>query len=426
MKCKTFTFCVLLICLSVWCFCCLTFAAEKSKYEGQTVRIAMVWESREEALKNMTEEFEEKTGIKVVIDLMGNQDMKPKLLSLMQTKSPDYDIVQFDYSLLPFCVESGWLVDITDWVERDKAEVQPEDFHPALLQSHALYENRWYGFPLHVNSGAFFYRTDIFNEMGFKAPTDWEDVIDKAKVINEKYAPEVNGIAFMAAPDAFVSIWFQCMLASQGLDYYDANFKPLINTPGGEKAMDILMEFGKYAPKGFAAHSIDQVYSAMSQGNVAMCPGFSSGWFLFQDPKNSKVVDKVSIMANPGGNTILGGWFLAISAFGKNKEAAWEWLKWATSMEMEKRLLGNMECPRLSILKDPELQDKYPNNKVFYEALETNPLKMPMVKSVVELWMKAGVPLNEALTGITEPKEALERIHNDFTEVLKRDGYLKE
>ncbi|MCX6089286.1 MAG: sugar ABC transporter substrate-binding protein [Candidatus Atribacteria bacterium] len=420
-------FIVMIMLCFVMIFSGWVLAQEKSKYAGQTIHVAMAWEPREEALKNLTKEFEEKTGIKVVVDLLGNVDMKPKMLSVLQAKSSEYDVVQFDYALMPFCVDSGWLLDLTDWVNRDSKEVQPDDFHPALYNTHIKYKDRWYGFPLHVNSGCLFYRTDIMKEMGFEPPKNWDEAMKDIKAINEKYAPNPYGISFMGAPDPLLAIEFQSLLTSQGVDYYDKKtFEPQVNTPGGEKALNILLEMKKYAPEGVTGYSLDQSYDAFAQGKAAMSFGFTHGVWFFADPAKSKVVGKFDVMALPGGHSILGGWFVAISQFSSNKEAAWEWVKWATSEEMERKLLGNMECPRLSILKDPEVQKKWPNNKVFFETLEQSPTIMPQIKSIVELWMKCAVTLNEVLNGSIEPKPALERMDQEFREILSRDGYLKQ
>ena len=403
------------------------FVSGAGSKEKMTIHVAMVSESREAALKSLESDFEQKTGIKADIELIGNMDMKPKMLAAMQSKSSDYDIVQFDYGLLGFCAESGWLYDLTDLVKRDSKEVQPEDFHPVLLKTHIMYKDRWYGMPLHVNNGAFFYRKDIFKEMGFGEPKNWDDVISDAKAINQKYAPNTYGIAFMGAPDVFPGIIFHGLLISQGGDLYDrGTFKPMANTPAGERAMNILLELKKYAPPGVSAYSLDQVYQSFAQGTAAMAFAFTNGWWFFNDPKNSKVVGKVEEMSNPGGGSIIGGWFLGVSQFSQHKEAAWKWLKWATSADMERRLLGNMECPRLSILKDPEVQKKWPNDRVYYETLENSPTAMPQSKSFVEIYLKVATIVNEVLIGTLDPKKALQQIDTELRDIFIKDGNLSK
>jgi len=401
--------------------------AKEREFAGETIYVAMIYEPREEALKKMTSEFEKKTGIKVVVDLLGFEDLVTKTLASSQAKTGEYDIMQLNYMELPFYGSSGWLYDLTSWVRRDAIEVRPDDFHHVLYPTHIKYRDKWYGMPMHVNSEVLFYRKDIFDEMGFDAPKNWDDTILKAKAINEKYAGKLYGITFMGAPDAQLGIEFHSLLASQGGDFYDKNtYEPLIDTPEGAKAMSILQNLVKYAPPGVSGYALDANYNAFAQGQAAMCVAWTTGVFFFGDPKQSKIVDKWEVMSLPGGYSILGGWSIVISEYSEHKGAAWEWIKWATSYDMERKLLGNMESPRLSILLDPKVQKDWPNNRVFLETLEKSPTIMPQVKVAIELWQKSAIAANEVEIGITKPKEALKRLQKEFTDIMTQAGYLKK
>jgi len=400
--------------------------AKEREFAGETIYVDMIYEPREEALKKMTPEFEKKTGIKVVVDLLGFEDITTKNLTSCQAGIGGYDVIQTVYFELPFYASSGWLYDLTHWVRRDAMEVWPDDFHPFLYGSHIKYRDKWYGMPMHVNSEVLFYRKDIFDEIGFSAPKNWDDTILKAKAINEKYAPKLYGITFMGAPDVQLGAEFISLLASQGGYFYDKiTYRPTIDTPEGEKAMKILQDMVRYAPPGVTGYALDANYNAFAQGQAAMCIAWTTGVFFFGDPKQSKIVDKWEVMSLPGGYSTLGGWTLNIPKYSKHKEAAWEWIKWATSPAMERKLLGNMECPRLSILLNPEVQKKWPNNRVFYQSLEKSPTNWPQVKPSIELLQKAAIAANEVEIGMTKPKEALKRLQKEFTDIMTKAGYLK-
>lgn len=423
----------LIIALFVLFTASLLLTAAKSKkgagkpFAGTTINIALIDEPREQALKQMTPEFEEKTGMKVVVDLLGFEPLVTKELTASQGQTGEYDVMQIVYFEVPVYASAGWLYDLTSWVERDKKEVQPDDIHPVLRDAHATYNGRWYGMPMHVNSHAFFYRKDIFKEMGLKPPKSWDEAVSHAKAINQKYAPKLYGITFMGAPDIQLGAEIMELMASQGGYFYNKKtYEPTVNSPAGLKAFQLLRELVKWAPPGVTGYALDANYNAFAQGQAAMCVAWTTGVFFFNDPTKSKIVDKWEVMSMPGGATLQGGWSIAVSEYSKKKEAAWEWIKWTTSLAMEKRLLGNMETPRISLLKDPEIQKKYLNNKAFYRALEGGPVHWPQIRGSIEILSKAAQIGNEVEIDTKTPERAVKELNEQIKQLLIKQGYLKE
>jgi multiple sugar transport system substrate-binding protein len=108
----------------------------------------------------------------------------------------------------------------------------------------------------------------------------------------------------------------------------------------------------------------------------------------------------------------------------RNKEAAWEFIVWATSPEMEKKLAYAMPGARYSSLNDPELRAKY----VEYDGmLKSLPLAKgrPRIPAYSELADALEVALSEAMTGTKDSQTALNEANARFAEILKRWGYLK-
>jgi multiple sugar transport system substrate-binding protein len=396
-------------------------------FEGTSIHVALIDEPREQTLKEITPEFEEATGMEVDVELLGFEPLVTKELTASQGRTGEYDVMQIVYFEVPVYAEAGWLYDLTDWVERDEAEVQPDDIHPVLRDAHATHKGKWYGMPMHVNSHAFFYRKDIFDEMNLDPPGSWEECISHAKKITNRYAPELYGITFMGAPDIQLGGEISSIISGLGGYFYDVDtFEPTFDSPAGVKTFEILQELVKWAPPGVTGYALDANYNAFAQGQAAMCVAWTTGVFFFNDPATSKIVDKWEVMSMPGGYTLQGGWSITVSEFSKNKEAAWEWIKWASSPDMEVRLLGNMEAPRISLLEDPEIQEKYPNNKAFYRALEGGPAHWPQIRGSLEILSKAAQIGNEVEIGAKTPKQAAQELNEQVRQLLINQGYLEE
>ena len=107
----------------------------------------------------------------------------------------------------------------------------------------------------------------------------------------------------------------------------------------------------------------DQALNSLLQGRSNYST-FSLSWLAqLGDPTKSKVANTVAYSLHPGGPK---GRFptVAIQGFGipagsKKKEAGWEFLKWAMSMEMFRRMLvekGYGSITRRSVIDSPEFK----------------------------------------------------------------------
>ena len=70
---------------------------------------------------------------------------------------------------------NGWTLDLTPFVERDRAELDIDDFFPGVWSTFAR-EGRIYGIPFTVTPQFIFYNRDMFAEAGLdQLPVDWNE-----------------------------------------------------------------------------------------------------------------------------------------------------------------------------------------------------------------------------------------------------------
>ena len=115
---------------------------------------------------------------------------------------------------------------------------------------------------------------------------------------------------------------------------------------------------------------------------------------------------------------------MGISVDSKNKEAAWEFIVWATTREMEHKLSYAMPSSRPSVLADPELKAKY----IEYDAMLKS-LDFAMGRPRIPEWPQMAdlieAALSEAMTGAKTPEQALKDVNPLVDEILKAAGYQK-
>jgi multiple sugar transport system substrate-binding protein len=394
--------------------------AASQSFEGVELRVAMIDEEREWAFRDLLPEFEEMTGIKVTIDTYGFEDLFNKTLTASAAHTGEYDVYQFHFPDMALFDERGYMVDITDWVKRDAEEIELDDIHPSLQDSHMKYKGRYYGVPTHVGSMTFYYRKDIFEEQGYEIPTTWDKVLEIAKDVDQKYGPDTRGFIFMGRADIQGAATYINFLGAYGGDFYEPEtFRPTINSPEALKAMTILKELVAYSVEGSPSYGFDEGHVAFQQGRGAMLPFWDSGDGFFSDPEQSDIIGKWAVAPMPGGRATNGGWSVQISADSPNPEAAWEFLKWIVSPEMERRLVPMKPSCRSSILTDPEFS-KYPSYQGFYNVLEGNPFPFPKVTPNWHMLQLLGQAENQVVTGQRTPEDALAWLQQQYEVILLR------
>ena len=395
-------------------------SGKEKPFAGVELRVAMIDEEREWAFRDLLPEFEEETGIKVTIDTYGFEDLYNKILTASAAHTGEYDVCQFHFPDMALFDRRGYMADITDWVMRDADEIELDDIHPSLQDSHMKYEGRYYGVATHVGSMTFYYRKDIFEEQGYEVPTTWEEVMEIAVDVDEKYAPDVRGFVFMGRADIQGAATYLNFLGAYGGDLYDpSTFRPTVDSPEALRAMTMLNDLVSYSVKGSPSYGFDEAHVAFQQGRAAMLPFWDSGDGFFSDPDQSDIIGKWAVAPMPGGRATNGGWSVQITADSPNAEAAWEFLKWIVSPEMERRLVPLKPSCRISVLTDPEFS-KYPSYLGFYRVLEGNPFPFPKITPNWQMLQLLGKAESQVVTGQMSPADSLAWLQEQYEVILLR------
>ncbi|HEX8510934.1 MAG TPA: extracellular solute-binding protein, partial [Propionibacteriaceae bacterium] len=184
-----------------------------------------------------------------------------------------------------------------------------------------------------VGGLAMCYRRDLFKAAGLPSERDQVSALwptwDKFIETGQKYVKGSGGKKFV---DAGVSI-LNPVLGQQPVGYFDADEN--LQMDGGPKvAWDTAT---KVIDSGISANLPFQTAewnSAMAKGNFAVlaCPAWMQGYIQGQAPKTTGNWDVAAI---PGGGGSWGGSFFSIPKQGKNVDAAYDFIKFATAPEQQ-------------------------------------------------------------------------------------------
>ena len=119
-------------------------------------------------------------------------------------------------------------------------------------------------------------------------------------------------------------------------------------------------------------------------------------------------------------------WVLSIDKNSLNKDAAYDFINFATDVEHDK-LLAEVGCipSRLSSWNDPELLEKNPFYAAFqpsYEGFITSSPRVPEYEKLNDLMQRY---LSQVLAGDMEAQAAMDAAVEEMTGILKEAGHIE-
>jgi multiple sugar transport system substrate-binding protein len=373
-------------------------------------------------------EFEKLTGIKVVIEDFPEDPFRQKLAVEMSAKSKSVDVFttgtmregrQF--------FTSGWYGDLTSLVN-DPASTGPDwdknDFIDAVWKAHQ-FGGKQVAVPVQANVQLLYYRKDLFEAAGLKPPKTLDELEAAAKKLHNP--PSVYGFVARGRKTQAPYTWSHWLYANGG-SWLTPDGKPGINTPAALTAVNQYVRLLRtYGDPGVTDNGPNEVQTQFLQGRAAMILDAVSWAGLFSDPSKSKVAGKwEGSLAPPGAAGVtyeLWAWSLAMSPFSEKQKAAWLFIQWATSKEMQKPLhFRSFPMPRKSLWTDPEWKAKVQPG--YYEAAITQvqsarPIGHPPFVASPEITDVVGIAINNALAG-KEVKAEMDAAAKKMAEVLEK------
>lgn len=316
-------------------------------YAGQTVNVLSVVAPQFSAHEARLAEFEAATGISVKYQYAPFSSTREKLTAELVAKTDQYDV------LSAMDIWGPSLYNLFEPLNTRIAEKKIDmvarypNAHLRAARDGLGEGANYLGFPLRGHVQLMFYRKDIFNKLGLKAPDTWDQMVEAGKVIQSK--TDLAGVAMYYGKTGGqnLMIWMN-YLWGMGGSLIDAQGNPVFNSPQGIAAthayLDVLLKH-KVAPAASAAFNETDAVNSMAQGKSAMVPVWWWRYASLTDPKTSTLnadqVGFVPLPSMPGkdNTTYTNTWFYGINRNSKRKDAAMEYLAWLTQPEIERDLL---------------------------------------------------------------------------------------
>jgi len=306
------------------------------------------------------------------------------------------------------------MLDLTPYIERDKDEVQLDDFFPNTIEPLKI-DGKYLALPTTFNVGLLYYNKKLFDEANVPYPTkDWtmNDFLDAAKKLTKQ---DDSGKYVQWGVSTVLGWWGEWLIhvRQAGGDWMQDG-KCVLDTP---EAISGLKYFFDKTTKGeykVSPSTTDDALGGFAGGKTAMEYGGHTGLWLSY---NSTADLDWDIEVLPSGLARKEGGEFAVEAYGIHKdtkvpEAAWEVLKfWAGKEGCELMADMGRPAPRKSVaelvLSVPKEERSNPKNmEALYEAVGTG-MTLPTDPNFVPCTQQVVQPIiDKMLEGKLTPEEA--------------------
>jgi len=367
-------------------------------------------------------------------------DYIPRTVIEMSAKSDQYDILHDDYNVVPQLIALGSLEPVDARLDADpdfKADLLadvPENVMDLYRDKPAAEGGTLYGLPPDSNCQLQYYRTDVLEQAGIDGPaTTWDEAIEIAK---ELAAGGTKQTGTTLKRGLFAGGVFITILRSYGGDWFDkmekGAFTPGLNTDAGHGAMKVLLDLQPYLEDSALNASDDEANPAMANGTWTYAP-VQWGGTTMNDPAFTEFAEVWWSTRVPKGDVEggdhrphMGGLGMLIPAYSKNKDAAWEFVKFCCSGDKQDPAIGKAwvegtgQPARASLLKEyAPLRAHFP---AIQESLPTA-VRYPAIPESNALYNAVGNEVAAVMTGEKDADAALSDMDAAVRQIMQDAGY---
>jgi multiple sugar transport system substrate-binding protein len=320
------------------------------------------------------------------------------------------DVISMNFENLRSFATKGAVEPLTDYIARDSFDTSI--YYDNTLDMHTV-DGVVYGLPATFSDNVLYYNMDLFDAAGVAYPDgswDW----NKLQEVGSQFVKDADGDGNIDTY-GYGPAWYPMYLFLWGSNILTPdNSQCALTTPEALEAMNAYA--GLFAEGGISANAAAQAtqgdYDRFVSGNLAMY--VAGPWAV--KPFNDAIADFTwDIALHPAGSTE--GTFLysnsyAISGGAKNKDAAWEFLKFASGPEGVKiRQEGQFEIAAVKSVAESTFVESMAGQspaspQVFMEAT-ANGKRLPDHARFQEILDSIQPELELALNGDKSMEEAM-------------------
>ena len=382
--------------------------------------------------------------IKVNFVTLPENDLRSKITQDVATNAGKFDIATVGSYETPIWAHNGWVEDLTPYFDKmsagDKSNYNYDDLLKPVMST-LSYQGHAYALPFYGESSMMMYNKQLFAQHNVTMPLHptWDQIVHLAQVLNDP-AHGVAGILLRGQSGWGMNMApLDTMINTFGGSWFDLNWKPQLSTPPVQQAVTLYANLlQNYGEPGASTTGWEECLGLMSQGKGAMFYDATSLAGVLETPSQSKVAGQIGYAYAPtavttNGSRWLWAWSLDIIKSSRNKDAAFQFLTWATSSQyltLAGKNFGWASVPpgtRTSIYQNPDYQKAAPFAQVTLDSINTatpdhptlNPVPYHGVQYVgIPQFESAGQQVSDLISAVVAKKMTVSQALQQSDQIL--------
>jgi len=322
-----------------------------------------------------------------------------------------YDAVLTDVIWTSEFAKKGLIKDVSSEI--------PSDWKTDMLGgalSTAEVDGAFYGAPWAPSTKLFFYNKDMLAKVG-ATPDDmktWAGVLAVAKKLKQAGVVKYPLSWSWSQAEALICDYAD-VLGSFGGSFTDASGKLTLNSPEAVQALTWMRQTitdGLTDPASLT-YLEDDTDKSMASGKTAMELNWESTFADLNDASTSSIVNQAAVTVPPAGPSgknpgVNGSMVWSIPIGSKHQTAAWTFLQYYTSQDIQNEFIARQMSDWKSSYSDPAVIASNPEEMKAAGAAYDNLISRPMVENYNSVSQVLQVQLQKALMGKESPQQALD------------------
>ncbi|MHB1134340.1 MAG: ABC transporter substrate-binding protein [Chloroflexota bacterium] len=400
---------------------------------GQSIKCMLNTIAYTDGLKANLADLEGKTGIKAELDAVSFAILNQRGDQELSSASGAYDVMQMVFIRAGRWIGAGWAEPLDNFMSADEKS-DLSDFVSGTRVPFTV-DGKTYAIPWLADSTVVGYRKDVFEKAGYaKFPETYDDLQVAAQKI---HTPEVAAFVTQDNMHWIYPNWLQ----SYGGNFFKdppKDLTPQFNTPEAIKAAEMFTTMmSKYGAPGIGKLDTLAAIAVMQQGKGAMYLDGLGNVQQIIDTTKGQFANQMVFVNTPKGPS---GHFPQLAVHGylinkasKKKEAAWQFIKWATSKEMMLKMAlekNHIAGTRASVINNADVKKKFTWQGSDMAALHLSVMERAgsgyMAYRTVPQFPPIGDRVAIAMTAITSGQataaDEMRKVQTDAIGILQKEG----
>jgi multiple sugar transport system substrate-binding protein len=394
------------------------------------------------AYKKVAAQYQEQHGIRITLREFPYDGLRTQQVNAVQRKNFPFDVFQLDEPWTGQFYDSGWVtplkqIDASFGLDPEVLTYDSLPFWDKAQRTSAA-GGDLVGLPLNGNVDLFIYRKDLYDELGLKVPTTWDEAAANARAGQQSGKIRYGHImrTQAAAGGAATTYEFMHIFYSYGANWFvdeGKDWTPAVNTPEAVAATETykqLAQLGHAQPQTIGQA---EAIALMQGGQALQTHVVAAAAADLVNPDKSQVADKLGFAVVPAGaagkpTPTSGVWSLCIPAglAAERAQAALGFIGWMLSRETQlaftqnggiptrRDTYGASGLPATTASYLPAVGDSTPHAR--------RHIRYVFAAAMLEVTERT---LGQINAGTLAVKAGLDQMQRELTKVVRDAGFLK-